>query len=177
LSTVSNTSPLIWLSKIGALDLLRDIFGEILVPEEVYKEAVEGGLREGYSDALIIKEAFDQGWIRVSNLGEKEVVLCQKIMKHAFEIHVGEAQAIVLARKMGADTLLLMDESSGRAFAEAWGLRVKGILYVIMTALRHELIDRADAKDKVLALVRKGFRIEPKLLARVIREIEAWQSK
>ena len=175
--TVSNTSPLIWLSKIGALDLLKDLFGEVLVPEEVYGEAVERGLREGYSDALIIKESFDQGWIKVSNLGGKESDLCRKMMKHAYEIHLGEVQVIVLARKMGANTLLLMDESSGRAFAEAWGLRVKGVLYVIVAALQRKLIDEAEAKEKLLALVRKGFRIDPNLLARVIREIETSQGK
>ena len=163
--------------KIRKLGLLKDLFNEILIPEEVYKEAVERGLQEGFSDALIIKEAFDQGWIKVSTLGENEVALCQKIMKHTFEIHMGEAQAIALARKKGADTLLLMDESSGRAFAEAWGLKVKGVLYVIMTALRCELINKAEAKEMVLTMVRKGFRIEPELLARIIREIDACKSK
>lgn len=175
--TVSNTSPLIWLSKTGKLGLLKDLFDEVLVPEEVYKEAVERGLQEGFSDALIIKEAFDEDWIRVLPLGEKEVALCQKIMKHTFEIHLGEAQAIALARKMGTNTLLLMDESSGRTFAEAWGLKVKGVLYVIMTALRRELLDDTEAKETVLTLVRKGFRMEPKLLARVIREIDACKHK
>ena len=79
-----------------------------------------------------------------------------KIMKHAFELHLGEAQAIVLARKTGMGTLLLIDESSGRAFAEAWGLKAKGVLYVIMAALRSDLLDDAEAKETVLTLVRKG---------------------
>jgi len=66
----------------------------------------------------------------------------------------------------------LMDESSGRAFAETLGLKVKGTLYVIMKALREELLDKAEAKEIVLVLVSKGFRIEPELLARILREIE-----
>jgi predicted nucleic acid-binding protein len=127
-------------------------------------------LQEGCSDALVIKEAVDQGWIKISKLNNREVTLCQKIMEHAFEIHLGEAQAMVLARRMKA--LLLVDESSGRAFAEAWGLKVKGTLYVIISALRSELVDGAEAKELVLTLVSKGFRIEPRLLSRVIREIE-----
>lgn len=174
---ISDTSPLIWLSKIGKLALLRDLFNEILIPEEVYREAVEKGLQERFSDALVIKEGFDKGWIKISRLDENEVALCQKIMKHAFELHLGEAQAIVLARKTGVGTLLLIDESSGRAFAEAWGLKAKGVLYVLMTALRSDLLDDAEAKETVLTLVRKGFRIEPQLLARIIREIDAYRRK
>lgn len=170
--TISNTSPLIWLSKMGKLDLLRDLFDEILIPKEVYEEAVATGLQEGFSDALIIKEAVDQGWIKITMLDEKEVELCLEMTNHAFELHMGEAQAIALARRMGKETLLLIDESSARAFAEAWGLKVKGVIYVIMTSLRRGILDKKEAKEIMLTLVRKGFRIEPKLLARIIKEID-----
>ena len=93
-------------------------------------------------------------------------------MCHSFELHSGEAQAIVLVRGAGEEALLLMDDSSGRAFAETWGLKVKGVLYVIFAAMRSELLDKAEAKESVLTLVQKGFRIESKFLARIIREIE-----
>ncbi len=105
-------------------------------------------------------------------LDEKEVELCLEMTNHAFELHMGEAQAIALARRMGKETLLLIDESSARAFAEAWGLKVKGVIYVIMTSLRRGILDKKEAKEIMLTLVRKGFRIEPKLLARIIKEID-----
>lgn len=170
--TFSNTSPLIWLAKIGKLNLLKELFGEVLISEESYKEAVEKGLEEGFSDALIIKEAYEQGWIKVKQLDKNMTKICDKIMQHSFELHKGEAQAIALAHEIAKDTLLLMDDSSGRAFAEAWGLKVKGVLYVIITALRKELLDKKEAKDTALTLVNKGFRIEPKVLARFLEEIE-----
>ena len=121
--TVSNTSPLIWLSNMGKLNLLKELFDEILIPPEVYREAVETGLQEGFSDALIIKEAVDQGWIKTTTLGEKEIELCHNMMKHAFELHMGEAQAIALARRMGKDTLLLIDESSGSSICGSLGTK------------------------------------------------------
>jgi predicted nucleic acid-binding protein len=175
LPIVSNTSPLIWLSKIGKLVLLKKLFGEVIIPEEVYREAVEKGLQEGFSDTLAIKECIEQGWIKISKLNESEIKLYEKMMEHAFEIHLGEAQAIILARKINA--LLLMDESSGRAFAETLGLKVKGTLSVIMKTLREKLLDKAEAKEIVLTLVSKGFRIEPKLLARILREIDMHRLK
>jgi predicted nucleic acid-binding protein len=66
---------------------------------------------------------------------------------------------------------------SGRAFAEAWGLKAKGVLYVIMATLRSDLLDNVEAKETVLTLVRKGLRIEPNLLARIIRKIDAYRRK
>jgi hypothetical protein len=175
LPIVSNTSPLIWLAKIGKITLLKKLLGEVIIPEEVYKEAVERGLQEGFSDSLAIKECVEQGWIKVSKLDERDTKYCQKMTEHAFEIHLGEAQAIMLAREK--DAILLMDESSGRAFAQTLDLKVNGTLYVLMNALRGELLDRLEAKELVLALVGKGFRIEPTLLARILREIDMCMSE
>jgi len=41
-----------------------------------------------------------------------------------------------------------------------------------MRAVREKLLKRTEAKEMVLTLVNKGFRIEPRLLARILREIE-----
>jgi len=45
-------------------------------------------------------------------------------------------------------------------------------VYVIMSALRAGLLRQTEAKDAVLTMVNKGFRLEPNLLARIIREME-----
>ena len=41
---ISNMNPLIWLSKIGRIALLKKLFGEVIIPKEAYKKAVERGL-------------------------------------------------------------------------------------------------------------------------------------
>ena len=148
---------------------------EVIIPQEVYIEAVEKGLHGGFTDAQVIKQCINEGWINLSKLNVKDQSMLQKISEHSFEIHSGEAQAIVLAREM--KLFLLMDESAGRAFAEAWGLKVKGTIYVIMSALRKGLIDETQAKETVLAIVTKGFRLEPTLLARLLIEIENFHKK
>ena len=172
---ISDTSPLIWLAKVGKITLLKDLFAEVIIPQEVYIEAVEKGLQDGFTDAQIIKECINEGWIKLSKLNSKDQSILQKISEHAFEIHSGEAQAIVLAREM--KLLLLMDESAGRAFAQAWGVKVKGTIYVIISALRKGLINETQAKETVLTMVTKGFRLEPTLLARLIIEIENYHLK
>jgi hypothetical protein len=43
-----------------------------------------------------------------------------------------------------------------------------------MRDLREELLDKTRAKKSVFCLVKKGFRIDPKLLARIVMEIEAF---
>ena len=57
---VSNASPLISLAKIGGLNLLRDLFGEVSIAAQVHHEIVGGGVdRPG---AAAIQSA---NWIRV----------------------------------------------------------------------------------------------------------------
>jgi uncharacterized protein len=175
LPVISDTSPLIWLAEVGKITLVKDLFGEVIIPEEVYIEAVEKGLQGGFADAQTIKECISEGWIKLSKFNFKDQSLLQKISGHSFEIHSGEAQAIVLAREM--KLLLLIDESAGRAFGQAWGLKVKGTIYVIISALRKRIIDETQAKEAVLTMVAKGFRLEPTLLARLIIEIENYHQK
>ena len=166
MTTVSDASPLIWLSKAGKILLLKELFGEIIVPSEIYREAVENGLAEGFGDALAIKECFDEGWIKISKLTEGEMALCHKILDLTSEVHLGEVQAIILARRMKA--LLLMDESSGRSFAQTWGLQVRGVLFVITKAVKEKKLSSKEAKETVYAIVSRGFRIEPVLLSTIL---------
>jgi len=159
-----------WLSKAGRLGLLRSLYGRVIVPEEVYRETVERGLAEGFADALVIKEAVEEGWVEVSAPSEADGRIWRRMVERASEIHAGEAQAITMARRMGLR--VLMDEASGRALAEGLGIRVNGTVHVILKALREGRLTREEARDTMLRLVEKGFRVEPKLLSRILRAIE-----
>jgi predicted nucleic acid-binding protein len=170
LPAVCNSSPLMWLSKAGRLALLKHLYGRVIIPEEVYRETVEKGLAEGFTEALVVKEAVEEGWAEVSALAEADRELCRRTVEHAPEIHTGEAQAIMIARKTGLP--LLMDEASGRSLAETFGLKVNGTAYVIFKGLEEGCLKREETIETVLRLVEKGFRIEPGLLSRILRAIE-----
>ena len=82
---VSNSSPLIHLSRIGRLNLLREFFEEILIPHAVFREVViEGRGRPGSSE---VEEA---SWIRVMEIRDKRL---KRILQLVLD--EGEAEAIV----------------------------------------------------------------------------------
>ena len=60
---VSNSSPLIWLAKIGRLPLLTILFGQVVIPRRVCEEAT---LEKQFADAVLIGKAIEDGWIKVS---------------------------------------------------------------------------------------------------------------
>lgn len=170
---VSDSGPLIWLAKAGRIRLLQELFEEVLVPLEVYNEVVPGGLKAGFSDALAVEESVKEGWMKIVSLAANDKETSSRISVSAKEIHLGEAQAIALAR--GMEAMLLMDESSGRALAEALGVRVRGTLYVVLRSLRRGHLSKREAKDTISGMVSKGFRLEPRLLTKVLEEIERFQ--
>ena len=153
---VSNTSPIIGLAAIRCLDLLRDLFGKIHIPEAVYREL-------DFFDQPGAREARDLGWIVV--LALREPALAQAL---DLELDEGEAAAIALALELGADVVLI-DERRGRSVAGRLGLNVLGVLGVLLEAKSQDRIPHI--RPVLDALIRDtGFRIGDKLRERVLRE-------
>ncbi len=66
---VANSTPLIALSKVGKLDLLKEIFGEIVIPQGVYDEVVVQGA--GRPGAGRVRKAV---WIRTERVRNKAMI-------------------------------------------------------------------------------------------------------
>ncbi len=78
---VSDSSPLIHLSQIGHLNLLRELFSEVLIPPAVYREVVlEGRGRPGSRE---VKEA---SWIRVVKIRDER-------LKRVLQLQLDEGEA------------------------------------------------------------------------------------
>ena len=91
---VSNSTPLIGLAKIGKLGLLKELFGVIVIPEEVRAETVDRGIENKSPDAFVIRKAVEEGWIVV-----QEIEVLSGLAD--FGIDIGEAAALSLAKKRG----------------------------------------------------------------------------
>ena len=164
---ISNSSPLIYLAKIQKLELLRNLFKEIIIPKEVYNE-VSKGKEEKYIDAFIIERAATNGWIKV-----KEVGIDKEIERFASEIDLGEVAVISLAKKLNP-SLILIDDASGRAIAESFGFNAKGTLYVLLKAYKKKLINKKEIKELVNKLIFSGFRVSQEIYIKLMEQIDKY---
>jgi predicted nucleic acid-binding protein len=82
---VSNASPLINLARIGDLDLLRRLYGEIVIPEAVWDEVGVSGV--GQPGATEVARAT---WIQKQAPGNRALV---QVLRQ--DLAAGEAQALV----------------------------------------------------------------------------------
>lgn len=154
---VSDASPLISFAAIGHLDILRELYSEVLIPEAVYHEiSVAGCDAPGAAEI----ESFD--WIRVRTV--KNGNLIESLSR---EVDSGEAAAIALATECVAD-FLLIDERRGRKVAKQLGQRVIGILGVLIEAKYQGHIPAVRPVLEEL-VTKAGFRVSQPLRDRVLQ--------
>lgn len=152
---VCDASPIISLSSIGRFDLLRQLYEKICVPDAVYKEVTRAGERAGAG------ELASADWVERRTLGND--FLARALYG---ELDHGESEAIALAVELGAD-LLLVDERQGRAVAARFGLKVAGVLGVLIEAKQKGLLARIGPVLEELQS-QGGFRVSPELRLRVL---------
>ena len=154
---VTNSTPLIELSKINQVELLQEMYGSILIPEEVYIEVVVDGT--GKPGAAEIKAA---EWIHCQSVTDKNQVMR---LHNLPSLHLGECATIVLAQEINAD-LVILDASAARQEAIARGLPVIGTVGVLLTAKTQCVIP---AVKPILDNLRaQGTRISQTLYSQVL---------
>lgn len=158
-SVVSNSTPLIYLAKIGRLDLLKELFGEVLIPKEVYAEVVEKGKALGLKDAYVVEAAVTQGWIKVVVADPVEMPI---------ELDKGEEEALSLAKQHKATVLI--DETSARSAARLLDLTPRGTIFVLLLALKEKKIVLDEFMQALNELIDAGFRLKEEVYLQAIKE-------
>lgn len=139
-TAVSDTSPLIALGQIGAVDLLRDLFVVVLIPPAVRAEA--------WSVAL-------PAWIH-----EQAPTLPLNALITAAALGSGEKETIGLALETPANYVIL-DDLPARRVAERLGLQVTGTLGVLLLAKQRRLLPAI--RPHLAALRVAGFFFDERL--------------
>jgi predicted nucleic acid-binding protein len=115
---ISDTSCLILLNKIGELDILSKLFGEVIITSEIAKE---------YKQTL-------PSWIKImnpKNINYQNILLAT--------VDIGEASGIALAIE-SEDCLLILDDLKARRLASELGLHITGTIGVLIDAKHSGII-------------------------------------
>ncbi|MDR1786203.1 MAG: DUF3368 domain-containing protein [Spirochaetaceae bacterium] len=149
---VSNTTPLISLLKIGKLDLLRLLYGNIFIPYAVYQE-IEAGKDSFYTDLTALD------WVSIERLHSTAARV------FLYDLDDGEAEALMLAQELGAD-LILIDEKCARRYAQLMDIPVTGTLGILLRAKEKGFISEIAPLIKELQGNNTWF--SPGLIAKIL---------
>lgn len=125
---VADCSALIALASCNGLRLLDVLFGTIIVPEAVYREAVVGDKLE----AQQLKEYLQDKVRKIDPVGS--------VLLDGFS-DLGETEVMLLYKQYSADKLLI-DDKRGRRMAKINHISTIGSLGVLLAAKQARLIDQ-----------------------------------
>jgi predicted nucleic acid-binding protein len=153
---VCNAGPLIALGILGKLDLLQSLFDEVLVPEAVQREIVQGGVRLAGLESLQRAQ-----WIRVASPERADALL-------AALLDTGEASVIALARERNIPTVLIDERKARKVARDVYGLQPVGTARILVEAKQRKLL--IEIKPSLEALRREGYWIHEDIVLAALRE-------
>lgn len=126
---VSNTSPLTNLAAIGQFNLLRQLYLELHIAEAVWEELNAQG--QSWPGRAEVAQAH---WIHRHSVQNQALVTALRR-----DLDAGEAESIALALEQNA-TVVLLDEQEGRRTAQRFGLRIIGVIGILLEAKTKSLL-------------------------------------
>ena len=156
---VLDASPLITLARIGSLGLLRQLADQIVIPEAVFSESVSravgrpGSIEIAQADWIIHRKVENRAWVERLHI----------------QIGLGEAEAIILAREIGTDAIVVLDDATARRIAKQEECRVVGLLGLLVLAKQRGLLSAV--RPLLDAMRSSGFFVSDELYKIILRQV------
>ena len=152
---IVNTSPLLYLHQVGYLELLRHLYGIIVVSPAVQKELETGKLQ-----GIDVPEINAIEWIQI------RLVTSATLVPAVIDLGQGEAEVIALGLE-NPDSLLIFDDRLARRISELYGLKYTGSLGVLVKAKQAGYLPSV---APVIAMLRtQGMWLTEKIVNEVLR--------
>lgn len=125
---ISNTSPLVYLHRIDALDWLPEIFSSLWVPQQVIDE-----LNEGHTLGYDVPVSPDIPWA--------EIVEPENMPSEWFALDLGKGEIAAMALGLeNSERIVILDDLLARRTVQTAGLTIWGTLRVLLEAKSSDLI-------------------------------------
>lgn len=153
---IVNSTPLIVLCGIGKLNILKEMYGEIIIPSAVFREVT------AKEDSVCAQIRSAGEWMRVEQIKD-----CSEKKMYKAKLHDGEVEVMILAQERNAD-LVILDDNAAKKTAKYLGLTVTGTLGVLVKAKNQGIIGRV---SPFLCEMRKnGFYISSEVERMVLEQ-------
>ena len=152
---IADTSAINYLILIDEVQLLRDLYGGVVIPPAVQREL----LASNSPEPVRRWTSAPPDWLRLASPGPEALARTDDALD------AGEWEAIALTLDLHAD-LLLIDDAHGRREAQRQNLSFTGTLGILLAASEKGLLRLDDAIRK---LRQTSFSISDKVLQRILR--------
>ena len=155
---VADTTPLNYLILINHVDLLSQLFGQVLIPPAVLHELQDPETPQAVRSWI----AKAPSWLQIKSLGSQPDAGLTHLDR-------GEQEAITLAQELHADQLLI-DETAARKEAALRKLPFIGTLGILRKAARLNMIELSESLDR---LQQTSFYVNSEIIKSLLEEERA----
>ncbi len=154
---VSDSSPLIILCKCNRMNLLKNLFNEVLITQVVFDETSAKN-----DEAKNVLQT--TGFIKITSV--QNVAVYQQL---ADILDNGEASAIALAKEQNLP--LLIDEKKGRKIAQQIGIDIIGFLGILLLNYQKQYITKTDILELINEAENHNYRLGNNLKDKFLSQI------
>lgn len=152
--TIVNTSPIFYLHRLGLLEILNKLYGDITIPEAVKNELKKGGVQ-----GEDVPELENYPWIQIMNVGMPEY------LNLIVDLGLGESEVLAIATNHPT-ALVILDDKLARRIAEMQEFRLTGTAGVLLRSKEKGLIPAL--KPVIEKLLSLNFRLKPDLVKTIL---------
>lgn len=145
-NAICNTSPLKYLHQAGLLNLLHDLYGQVLIPQSVAEE-INAGKRKNIN----LPDLENLSWATIKSPGKMSTT---PLLSQATNLGIGEKHVISLGMETPG-ALLIMDDLHARRHASEASLEMTGTAGVLISAKQQGLL--ASVKPSLDRILDLGF--------------------
>ena len=163
--TVADATPLIALTRIHRLELLRELYERVLIGSDVKVETIDAGGATRSLGVEQLEAAVDAGWLGVATTTDAENDLARRLSRRS-RLHRSEAESVALARVR--KLRLVADDKEARRMARTLGVPLVGTAGVLLQAYLRRSFG-LDSLEKALRDLGETLWLSPSVVAEVLR--------
>ncbi|MBC7130615.1 DUF3368 domain-containing protein [Candidatus Bathyarchaeota archaeon] len=164
---VFNSTPLIYITKIGFSRIFEGLKGEKLTSPSVKREVVDEGKRRDFADATVLERLFQKGIFKVV---KPEDTVFLKILLQTKGLHMTDAEVLAIAKEYGG--IAIIDDEVAMKTSKIYGIAYAGTPYILIKAVSQGLITKEKAKQAINDMVFAGWRCSIETYVKIIESLE-----
>ncbi len=152
---ISDSTPLIILAKTNQLNLLKDLFGKISIPQKVKEEVIYN--EKGGSQPIL--KAISERWIIIEDPKEEIVT----------DLDKGENAALSLAKEKKDN--IIIDDARAMKAARAMEIPYYRTTSLLFLAIKKKIFTKKQARSLLTHFLKEGYYLSPHQYATILDQL------
>ncbi len=164
---VFNSTPLIYLTKIGLSNILEGLEGEKFISPTVKHEVIDQGKNKGISDSIILEDLVRRKILKV--VSPKNQTYLNALLKTK-GLHSADAEVLTIAKE--SDGIAIIDDGIARKTAKIYSISHAGTAGILIKCVIQKSITKERAKQAINEMIRVGWRCSIETFTQIMDVLE-----